>query len=559
MPKLIYVLLFTLAATASTSAQTAVVSNTTAQARVNVNLEKLKPQPTGTSSGGLFLVQDNGQLRRVAATLIPDADDAHFHFEFPVPAGSTPDKSYHSDKSYQVVLFTPIKDESGADSTVALTIPVTTRLQFSVERDVIRCRNGMSVVARTQLRDFDWAAVDTWLRGFKDSPKKLVTIQLREHGTSKWKDYTLKSFSPGTPPQTSGGGIAPLNSLRLCLKTEEALPVQTFDATFEFHGDDRPADYGPKVEGKEIEGRYVTSFKGSELKDPSDRTLEQNIDIGGSFTTSVADVETPATATTPATTQRERTNRGVLDVRFAPTLNLFNQVIESNKWLTFVTPFFINANIATGKIEEDTLSLNRVLLGIEGESRYNVRHGSEYPLTHRFVYGLTHASDRDFKQKEFTGKLEYRPIFWKLNNPINLNYTVLNNERVPGNFGFTFLPTVGFEIGRTYQRRNPAPDIKPSDTVRRLYFDIDMRLDLTRRLTFSVKDTFYIRGETPEHRLRNYFKGGFEAPLGPVFTSAVHSLFLSFERGDLAPFATPNVNVFKAGYRIQANYCRRCR
>jgi hypothetical protein len=172
------------------------------------------------------------------------------------------------------------------------------------------------------------------------------------------------------------------------------------------------------------------------------------------------------------------------------------------------------------------------------------------------MYGLTHASDRDFKQNEFTGKIEYKPIIWKLNSPINLNYTLnRRGEKVDGLFGYTFLPTFGFEIGKTYHRRNPAAAIKPSDTVRRFYIGLDLGLDITQHLTFTVSDTFYLRGETPGDRAKNYFKGGIEAPLGEVFNSAVHGLFFTFERGDLAPFATPSVNVLKFGYRIQANYC----
>lgn len=532
-------------------------------ARVEVNLDKLNP--SGASTGGLFIAQDE-KLKQITSQIIPDgATDAasyrRFHFEFPAAM------PYDPDKTYQVVLFTPVADTENNPSVVASTLTVTKRFELSLQRSDLRCSTGILLLATSKLRpdETDWSAIYKWLAEHNSGPQQLATAHLRVIGQDKIKDYRLKSISLETPQVLAER----TNELYLCLQTEDRLPVEAFEAEVEFHGADRPLDFGPTAKAKELVGRYITSATTSELKDPGDRELEQNLDLGVTFTSSVANKETPATATTPATTTRKRTNRGVLDVRFAPTLNLFHPVIVSNKWLPFVTPIYLNANVATGKIDEDTLSLNRVLIGMEGEERYNVRRTIaadnpatpidetryDYPVTHRIIYGFTHASDRDFKQKEFTGKIEYKPIFWKLNNPINLNYTVKNGEKRPGTFGFVFLPTLGFEIGRTYSRRNPAPAIKPSDTVRRFYASVEMNLDVTPHLTFSVKDTFYVRGETPDDRLKNYFKGSIEAPLGPVFNRAVQSFFFSFERGDLAPFATPSVNALKLGYRIQFNYC----
>ena len=564
-------LLFCLAAChASVGAQTATVVPTS-PARVEVNLDRLNP--SDASTGGLFVVQA-GKLKQVTSKIIPDGVDAvssyrRFHFEFP----AAPPNAYDPDKTYRVVLFTPVVDAGNNPAVVASTMTVTKRVELSMLRSDLRCESGILVLATGKVRpdETNWPAVYNWLSGLSSTPDQLATVLLRVIGEDEANErsYRLKSFNT----ETSQALAQRTNEMYLCLKTENRLPVGAFAAKVEFHGASRPADFGPKVEAKELKGRYITSAISSELKDPAERELEQNLDLGVTFSSSVANKETPATDTTPATTTRERTSRGVWDVRFAPSLNVFDNLIVSNKWLRFWTPIFLNANVATGKIEEDTLSLNRVLIGTEFEARRNVRRTTvednpatpadetryDYPWTHRVVFGLTHASDRDFKQKEFTGKVEYKPIIWKLNNPINLNYTVRNGEKREGTFGFVVLPTLGFEIGRTYSRRNPAPAIKPSDTVRRFYASVEMNLDVTRHLTFTVKDTFYVRGETPADRARNYFKGGVEAPLGAVFNRAVHSLFLSFERGDLAPFATPSVNAFKAGYRIQFSYCGKCR
>jgi hypothetical protein len=566
----ILLLLCLAASHALANAQTATIVPVS-PARVEVNLDQLNP--SAASTGGLFIAK-GGKLKQLTSQIIPDGVDAsashrRFHFEFP---SATP---YDPKETYQVVLFTPVKDAENNPSVVASTLTITKRIELSLSREDLRCSTGIYVTAKGQGRpdETGWPAVYDWLSGLSSTPAQLATVRLRVIGEDEKdeKEYELEGFNLVTPQALA----RKTDEVFLCLNTKKKLPVGAFKATVEFHGANRPAEFGPTAEAKALTGRYITSStKSSAEKDPADRELEQNLDLGVTFTSSVANKDNPATATAPATTTRERTSRGVWDVRFAPSLNVFDHaVVKPNKWLPFWTPIYLNANVATGKIDEDTLSLNRVLIGTEFEARRNVRHTTEednpatlkdettfeYPRTDRVIFGLTHASDRDFKQKEFTSKVEYKPIFWKLNNPINLNYTVRNGEKRPGTFGFVFLPTLGFEIGRTYSRRNPAEALKASDTVRRFYAGVEMNLDVTRHLTFTINDTFYVRGETPDDRARNYFKGGVEAPLGAVFNRAVHSLFLSWERGDLAPFATPSVNAFKVGYRIQLNYCDKCR
>ena len=245
---------------------------------------------------------------------------------------------------------------------------------------------------------------------------------------------------------------------------------------------------------------------------------------------------------------------------------MLHPVIESDKWLHFLTPFYINANVATGKITKDTLALNRVLLGLEAESRYykskttvdekGDKHTS-FPIWHRLIYGFTHVSDRDFKQDELTGKIEYAPIFEALYRPYKLNYYIdpVSHEPVQRWFGLAFKPKVGFEVGRTYRRNNPASAIKPSDTVRRLYFGTDLVFNLTEHLTISPSNTFYIRGETPNHRLRNYFKGQVDFTFNPR-NNLASGLFLVFESGQSPPFATPAVNSLRAGFRLTGDFCQ---
>src|SRR5437588_12477035 len=112
---------------------------------------------------------------------------------------------------------------------------------------------------------------------------------------------------------------------------------------------------------------------------------------------------------------------------------------------------------------------------------------------------------------------------------------------------------VGFEFGRTYRRNRPAPAIKPSDTVRRLYVGMNISLTPARFLTLTVSDTFYFRFESKTDRYHNYFKGGLEFPLnGPTnFDRPAQTLFLQYENGGQPPFATPDVKSLKFGYRVQ--------
>lgn len=106
--------------------------------------------------------------------------------------------------------------------------------------------------------------------------------------------------------------------------------------------------------------------------------------------------------------------------------------------------------------------------------------------------------------------------------------------------------------GRTYARRNPAEAIEVSPTVKRFHTGLDMDFNLTRYIVLSISDTFWLRGEADDDRFHNYFKGTIEAPLGRPFRNSVHSLFLSFERGNQPPFTGRDVNAFKVGYRIRA-------
>lgn len=541
-------------AAAQSASEKAIIENLQGSARVEVSTGKNRP--TEIPKGALFLVNDDDERVQVTDVLVISGANVaaknfgEFSFEFPAS------QPFDPKATYEVVVSFPAEKE-GKVRTLLRTIPVTPRISSSLERDD-QCANGngITLVLKSNLDEHDWMAVYNWLDEFKNNPSGLATVKVRPIGTSNadgtvgpenFKPVAIESFEFERFPPGSK-----FNVQTVCFKFAEHLPTKNFAVEMTLHGSRRPPEVEPVVTAKKLAGRTISA---------ADDSLERNLDLSLTMSSSVANEDVPATATDPATVVRQRTNRGVVDVKFKPWIDIFHPIIEDNTWIHYFTPFYLDASVATGKITEDTLALNRVLFGFEGEARYRQVKDTDEDFnkiaTHRLMYGLTHASDRDFKQDEFTGKIEYKPIIWKFNSPINLNYTLnKKGEKTDERwFGYTFLPTFGFEIGKTYHRRNPAPAIKPSDTVRRFYIGLDLGLDVTRHLTFTVSDTFYLRGETPGDRAKNYFKGGVEAPLGEVFNSAVHGLFFTFERGDLAPFATPSVNALKFGYRIQANYC----
>ncbi|MFL6332940.1 MAG: hypothetical protein ACJ754_06295 [Pyrinomonadaceae bacterium] len=528
-------------AAAQTAREKAIIEDPKGTPHVLVNTGKNKPLSKPT--GALYLV-DKGE--RVQVTdVFSNVSSTFEEFQFNFPASLPFDPS----ANYEVVLTFPVKGDGGATRTILRTITVQPKLSAELQRSG-SCQEGIMLVLTSNLDLHDWSAVYAWLDSFQSNPASLATVRVRAVGTDDSRERRISSINFKRRPP---GNLFDVQ--RICLKFEEALPTKKFDAEMTLNDANRPPEVDAVVSGEGLTGRTIFA---------ADDSLERNVDLGVTLSSSVANEDVPATASEPATTIRRRTNRGALDLKFKPWLDIVHPIIEDNKWLHYFTPFYLDANVATGKITEDTLALNRITFGFEGEARYRKTRGSEPDsdedfrkiVTHRITYGATHASDRDFKQDEFTGKIEYKPVIWKLNSPINLNYTLNSRgEESPGKFGYSFLPTFGFEVGRTYHRNNPAPAVKPSDTVRRFYVGLDMGLDVTQHLTFGVTDTFYWRGETPNDRARNYFKGGFEAPLGELFKSAVHGFFLTFERGDLAPFATPSVNALKFGYRIQANYC----
>ena len=328
-----------------------------------------------------------------------------------------------------------------------------------------------------------------------------------------------------------------------CVEFESTPPAGDYTLKLEFNA---PAP--PELD----HGTFKHDATGPGVPSPTTekRDLEDFLDLGLTLTSSVEEEEQA-----DKTTKRVRTTRGVMDLFLAPVLNLRRVKPNHGGGVVQVfTPFYTDSKVSTGKITKDTLALNRIELGTTYEFRdYRIK---AYSDLFRHALSFKHNSDRDFKQDEVKFVYEFQPIFGRLNRPLGSAPNILDEKPVidiDDRFGYEVVPIVGVELGRTYRVRDPKEFEGISRNVRRFYFGAAMSFDLTKYVQLSLKDLFYVRGENERDRTENYFVGSIEAPLSRIGNLwAAHALFLSFERGELAPFTNPSVNVFKFGYRIRA-------
>ena len=380
---------------------------------------------------------------------------------------------------------------------------------------------------------------------------------------------TVKSLRP--PPNRTKAMTVRDMFLLSCIPTVQSLPFEDFNAKLSM-SIDPPRELARPLKKTGIVGLTVAASPGqaSTTEKVGERTIELDLDVAFSLVSSVAEVEkkNPDPAITTPIKARERTTRGTLDLRVNPfgtrswikDVEVHDDRTSADYW--GLTPLFIDSKVSTGKITKDTLSLNRVVIGTQAEYRL-IYSNDTFPTYYRFIGRFSNASDRDFKQLEYKGTFEFRPVFGKLNHPLAsiqaAQPRVLGNPdddpNVYVNFtkgGFEIIPIFGGELGRTWSRRNPAEAIQPTDAVKRLYGGIEITLTPLSRTKVTLFDTFYYNFGNVTKRRANYFKGMGEFLLGRFgdSTRAAHSIFVSFEKGHQPPFKDSGVNVVKIGYRV---------
>ena len=369
--------------------------------------------------------------------------------------------------------------------------------------------------------------------------KSFIVAEINQDGNLEPR--TVAGFGPVNPNTDALG----TSELFVCVTFNKPPPAGVSEIQMHF------------VSPMPLELRAQGTFEFTTAANPKPRNEERNaqdfFDLGLTLTSSVTN-ETQD----DDTVRRVRTTRGALDLFVAPILN--KRMVGTSGAAGFVqvyTPFYIDAKVATGKITGDTLALNTINIG----SLYEFRHylnTKAYPDLLRHALTVKHTSDRDFKQDEFKFTYEFQPIFGAVNKPIGSAPNLLKGEvqaDKKDKFGMEMIPVVGVELGRTYRVRDPKEFEGISRNLRRFYFGADLTFDFTRFVRMALSDRFYVNGENPNNRTRNYFLGTLELPLSGIDTSRVragHAFYMSFERGDQPPFTDPSVNVFKIGYRIRA-------
>ena len=283
------------------------------------------------------------------------------------------------------------------------------------------------------------------------------------------------------------------------------------------------------------------------------RSIEDNLDVGLQFGSSVS--KDAAGAST-------RSSKGAVDFRFAPLLNVLPLPPAGSNSLWFLTPFLLDARVSTGDVTKETLAQNRIVFGGEVEYRHYTSP-TTFPTYQRLILSIRNAADRDFKQAEWKGGLEFQAVFSPLNRPLawqeDTEASQLDPTRDPKRFvpavgvGWQVVPLIGGEVGYTWKDEFQSAAIEKTEKVYRLYFGGTAALDLTRYVTLSLREMLFVRGESDTDRTHNYILAKVEVPLVGFSSTTSQAVFFSYERGGQPPFSTPDVNALKLGYRLLWN------
>lgn len=528
------------------------------------------------------------QTKNIPATDIKNIENKEVEFVFDLTNDLTSRHKYEVAVYSAGILWTSFAVDTGLTATfLELEDPIcrggipmvfSGRMSDSAEPDL----NGNQIGDQTEAF---WTGILTYLKQSDLHKKMTVETSMGNAQVLQIESALMRS---GVLDGDRLRRAAITGRLTLCLDPINAPAEGVTNIRVKFKS--APFVLGEDFIGEDFVWSGATQIESSDaLPDaPDDRKIERNLDLGLSFSSEVK---------TNDTNVKERSTVGIADLRLAPWVNLIRYK-RGETVLRRWTPIYLNANVATGKITDSTLSLNRVILGTKWEYRIvpspteerrseankekiqkkcanlpevtdpgkkakkkcidDINNRSNFVNFYRLFFKAEHLSDRDFKQKEIAGEIEFQPVWALLNKPRSARWFLFDDD-ITGNkivgyktFGWEIIPTIGFQFGKTYSRRNPAEAIVATDLVKRLYGGIEMNFDVTSRFTLSLKNTLYGRYELDSDRLKNHFKGEIYTRLGNPWRNTTNGFFFSFEKGDAPPF-TSTVNVFKFGYRIQSN------
>lgn len=484
-------------------------------------------------------LRDLGEGTLISATVAPSQEPGGSNFRIRVTADEAAILEHRPD--YVVFVDAYPTDDGAVNAQVAVRLDVELKTE---DVNPGACRPPFLPVPFTLTRKTNFPYATRRMQALNNF--------LKEPGAGASAAATV-STGPGhseartvrvSPPRADSG----FNIISFCVELLQPPPDGDYTLELNFN---TPAPFELRQTSL---GTALTAATGGAVDaQAAERALEDNLDLGVVLTSSVDDQEQE-----DGSVERVRTNSGTLDLWFAPLLNV-REVRGRRRgggWVNFYTPGYIDAKVSTGKVTEETLSVNRIVLGSEFEFRRYFLPTDGYANLLRFIPSLKHTSDRDFKQAEVKFTFEFQPIWAAVNRPIGSRPNLVGDEIVENTddkFGVELVPLVGFELGRVHRVRDPAQFADTSRTLRRFYFGGEFSVNFTRFVRLSAHDLFYVRGERSEDRAKNYFSGTVEALLDPISNrQAAHALFLSFERGEQPPFTSPSANVLKFGYRVRA-------
>lgn len=469
--------------------------------------------------------------------------------------------------SYSVIVSGYVSESPGGAGTTFIFDPYTIEPAITSELffNPLACGSGIQLVVKLPAAaENERAAVVKWIRSSQSQPREIGTLETAQ-GNSAWEQRPITSIRD---PKMSSGEV------RTCFDVADRI-YGTYAVRVKFKSP--PPSVGALSKEHKVQkfGEADTrppAFGSSDAfvrkGDPGERSRISDIEAGITFIGS----KDEATG--------KRTGRGVLDLQIAPIrarpflskagdTAIHRDALEIPQWFGYWTPIFLDANVSTGPITKDTVSLNRIAIGGEFEFRfvpveYATENGVRKPVLerfatyHRFALNYTHYSDRDFKQNEITAGGEYGPIFGKLNRPRKMNFGFVERPsdgkwvRRSGLYGYSVVPAVGFEFGRTYSRRNPFEAIEPSPNIKRIYAKLDASYEYGM-FGFRLTDQLYYRGESETKKVRNYFNADFEVLMNDIADRFRHAVFFNYQLGSKPPF-TSNVDAFTVGYRIRFSH-----
>ena len=194
-----------------------------------------------------------------------------------------------------------------------------------------------------------------------------------------------------TPAFQFANAVALSNFITDCFGIRPGLGPGVYDVKLTFP-DDAPIELRPALLKT---GLTIASHKSAPFSvdagQVGKRTLEENLDLGLQFGSSV---------TKDANGVSTRSNKGSVDLRFAPLLNLLPLPDTESNSFWFLTPVMLDARVSSGDVTKETISQNRIVIGSDVEWRHYTSP-TTFPTYQRLIMSVRNASDREFKQAEW--------------------------------------------------------------------------------------------------------------------------------------------------------------